>query len=222
LSLKLLDSGRQVQVYGKIPKTQSAMYYYDILMDKYSERFCPIEKMQSLESFDLVVDCLLGIGIIGQLSAEYASYIDKINTGKYIVSCDIPSGLNSDNGKKSPVSVIANRTIAVQSYKTGHFLADGKDVCGKLEICDIGIEIFGKKYFKNALMILGVVLWVGALSPEIFVNSGIGCILDENGEELTVEEAKEFMESYFYGDTKEEEESAVKVKYKFALLEFWK
>ena len=30
------------------------------------------------------------------------------------------------------------------------------------------------------------------------------------------------MESYFYGDTKEEEESAVKVKYKFALLEFWK
>lgn len=147
LSLKLLDSGRQVQVYGKIPKTQSAMYYYDILMDKYSERFCPIEKMQSLESFDLVVDCLLGIGIIGQLSAEYASYIDKINTGKYIVSCDIPSGLNSDNGKKSPVSVIANRTIAVQSYKTGHFLADGKDVCGKLEICDIGIEIFGKKYF---------------------------------------------------------------------------
>ncbi len=147
LSLKLLDSGRQVQVYGKIPKTQSAMYYYDILMDKYSERFCPIEKMQSLESFDLVVDCLLGIGIIGQLSAEYASYIDKINTGKYIVSCDIPSGLNSDNGKKSPVSVIANRTIAVQSYKTGHFLADGKDVCGNLEICDIGIEIFGKKYF---------------------------------------------------------------------------
>lgn len=81
---------------------------------------------------------------------------------------------------------------------------------------------FGKKYLKNALMALGVVLWVGALSPEIFVNSGIGCILDENGEELTAEEAKEFMESYFYGDTKEEEESAVKVKYKLALLEFWK
>lgn len=81
---------------------------------------------------------------------------------------------------------------------------------------------FGKKYLKNALMILGVVLWVGALSPEIFVNSGIGCILDENGEELTAEEAKEFMEVYFYKDTEEKEESAVKVNYKFALLELLK
>ena len=37
-----------------------------------------------------------------------------------------------------------------------------------------------KKYFKNVLMALGVVLWVGALSPEIFMQLGIGCILDEN------------------------------------------
>lgn len=147
LALKLFESGRQVQVYGKIPKTQTAMHYYDILIDKYSESFCSIEKMQSLDNFDLVVDCLLGIGIKGQLSDEYTSYINKINTGKYNISCDIPSGLNSDNGKKSPVSVIANRTIAVQSYKTGHFLADGKDVCGNLEAVDIGIKIFGKKYF---------------------------------------------------------------------------
>ena len=83
------------------------------------------------------------------------------------------------------------------------------------------IMFLWKKYFRNLLMILGVVLWVGALSPEIFVNSGTGCILDENGEELTAEE-KEFMESYFYRDTEKEEEAAVKLKYKFALLEFWK
>ncbi len=78
-----------------------------------------------------------------------------------------------------------------------------------------------KKYFRKFLMISGVVLWVGALSPEIFINSGIGCILDENGEELTADEAKEFMESYFYSDIEQEEE-AVKLKYKLALLEFWK
>ncbi len=65
-------------------------------------------------------------------------------------------------------------------------------------------------------------MWVGALSPEIFMNSGIGCILDENGEELTTKEAMEFMESYFYGDVDENQEAEVKLKYKFALLEFWK
>lgn len=147
LAVKLLDAGKNVTIYGKIPKTQSSMYYYKILLEKYSQSFCLINEMQNLDNFDLVVDCLLGIGIKGQLSEEYIKYIEKINTAEYIISCDIPSGLNSDNGLKSPISVIANKTIAVQSYKTGHFLGDGKDVCGDLEVCDIGIEILGEKYF---------------------------------------------------------------------------
>ena len=38
---------------------------------------------------------------------------------------------------------------------------------------------------KRILAALGVILWVGALSPEIFIKSGGGCIFDENGEALT-------------------------------------
>jgi len=44
-----------------------------------------------------------------------------------------------------------------------------------------------KKYLVNTLMTFGVVLWVGALSPEIFIRTGLGCVLDENGEELTAD-----------------------------------
>lgn len=79
-----------------------------------------------------------------------------------------------------------------------------------------------KKYLRNVLAALGVVLWVGALSPEIFIQSGLGCILDENGEELTAEEAKKFMDAYFYGDTdgNAEKDAAVKIQYKLALLEW--
>ena len=76
-----------------------------------------------------------------------------------------------------------------------------------------------KRYLKNMLMALGVVLWVGALSPEIFVQAGLGCILDENGEELTAEDAEEFMEAYFYGNQAKENDT-VEIKYKFALLEW--
>jgi len=76
-----------------------------------------------------------------------------------------------------------------------------------------------KKYLKKTLMFFGVILWVGALSPEIFVRSGLGCILDENGEELTVEDAEEFMDVYFYGD-QAEAKNPVEIKYKFALLEW--
>lgn len=74
-----------------------------------------------------------------------------------------------------------------------------------------------KKIFAKAVMILGVTLWIGALSPEIFAKSGTGCILDENGNELTPEEAEDFMEKYFYGDT----DNTIEIKYKFALLKFF-
>lgn len=83
------------------------------------------------------------------------------------------------------------------------------------------------RHLKNILMVLGVVLWVGALSPEIFVQAGLSCILDENGEELTAEDAREFMEAYFYGnpvgnqtENQDGGEAPVEIKYKFALLEW--
>lgn len=77
-----------------------------------------------------------------------------------------------------------------------------------------------KKNLKNLLMVFGVVLWVGALSPEIFMQAGLGCILDENGEELTAEDAQEFMESYFYGNS--DKDTSVEIKYKFAFMELFK
>lgn len=78
------------------------------------------------------------------------------------------------------------------------------------------------KWMRKALAALGVILWVGALSPEIYINSGLNCILDENGEELSQEDAAEFMEAYFYGCQDKEGEPAVELQYKFALLEYFK
>ncbi len=73
---------------------------------------------------------------------------------------------------------------------------------------------------KRTLMALGVILWVGALSPEIFVKSGGGCIFDENGEELTQKEADAFMEECFFEDSGVK--SQKKVTYKLALAELFK
>lgn len=77
----------------------------------------------------------------------------------------------------------------------------------------------GKNVIKNVLAAFGVILWVGALSPEIFVKPGTGCILDENGEELSAEDAEEFMEAYFYGNADKDGKEKVTIKYKLALLE---
>lgn len=73
---------------------------------------------------------------------------------------------------------------------------------------------------KRLILAFGVILWVGALSPEIFMKTGDGCILDENGEALTQEEAEDFMESYFFGD--DSSLSSKDVKYKIAIAELFK
>lgn len=50
---------------------------------------------------------------------------------------------------------------------------------------------------------------------------GIGCILDENGDELTAEGAEKFMDSYFYGNTDGDQDARVEIQYRFALLELF-
>jgi hypothetical protein len=67
---------------------------------------------------------------------------------------------------------------------------------------------------KKLFITLGIIIWVGTLSPEIFVKSGVGCIFDENGVELDEAGANEFMEAFFYNNT------PIKVNYRFALLDY--
>ena len=57
----------------------------------------------------------------------------------YIVSIDIPSGLDSDNGIAFPVAISANDTITFGHSKVGMYLADGKDYCGNIIVKDIGL-----------------------------------------------------------------------------------
>lgn len=94
---------------------------------------------------DMLVDCIFGTGFSGQPSGDTAELIRSINaSGAYVVSADIPSGLDGDSGLGA-CAVNADLTVAVQSAKCGHFLADGKDRCGKLVVKEIGIEIRGEK-----------------------------------------------------------------------------
>lgn len=73
---------------------------------------------------------------------------------------------------------------------------------------------------RNMLLMLGVVLWIGALSPEIFIDSTDGCIFDEEGNELSREDAQEFIESYFYKNKTDSEESP-KLEFKLGITKLF-
>ncbi|MDY6367752.1 MAG: NAD(P)H-hydrate dehydratase [Clostridia bacterium] len=97
--------------------------------------------------YDIIVDCLFGTGLNREVTGIYRTVIEKINeSGAYVVSCDIPSGLSADTGKPLGVAVKANFTVAIQEFKVGHFINDGPDYCGKIVAKDIGISIWGEDY----------------------------------------------------------------------------
>ena len=93
---------------------------------------------------DVIVDCILGTGFQGDVKDSIKDVIEKINNSKaYVVSVDIPSGLNGNNGI-AKCSVKANKTVTIQFAKYGLFLNDGKDYVGELVVKDIGIEAIEK------------------------------------------------------------------------------
>ena len=77
--------------------------------------------------YDIIVDCIFGIGLNREVEGKYKTAIEKINlSGAFIVACDIASGLNGDTGKPMGVAVKADLTVAIQEFKLGHFLNDGR------------------------------------------------------------------------------------------------
>lgn len=90
--------------------------------------------------FDVVADCLFGTGLSRQTEGRCAEAIEKINRMRaFVVSADIPSGLNGDNGLVMGSAVRADVTLAIAFIKQGCVLGDGLDLCGKIKVADIGI-----------------------------------------------------------------------------------
>ncbi len=137
LTKLLVDSGYKPSLFlisNKVSKDSE--YFLNQIRDY--ENIFDISKCDY--KADIIVDCILGTGFHGMVEEPILSIINKINKSKaYVVSVDIPSGLNGNNGIDQN-SVKADKTIAVQFYKYGHFLNDAKDFVGELVVKDIGIE----------------------------------------------------------------------------------
>jgi NAD(P)H-hydrate epimerase len=88
------------------------------------------------ESFDLIIDSLIGYSLAGAPSGIYAALIDWANaaTAK-LLALDIPSGLDSTTGTANGPVIRTDVTMTLALPKTG--LASGK--AGELLLADIGI-----------------------------------------------------------------------------------
>lgn len=90
---------------------------------------------------DLIVDGLLGTGIRGNVSKDYAAIIDIINKIKApTLAIDVPSGLNADTGSLSGACVNATITLSLITQKQGLYTGQAPDVTGKLVFLPLALS----------------------------------------------------------------------------------
>ena len=89
----------------------------------------------------VIIDCLFGIGISRDLKGFYKKIIKKVNNSKqHIISIDIPSGINGNNGKIMGAAIKANSTYTLHAKKIGLTVNYGMKYSGKISIIGIGIR----------------------------------------------------------------------------------
>lgn len=143
LAEMLFDNAFDCEILRTDKLTETSGIYYKNCLDK-NIKISRIDEFTAdsfdFSCFDVIVDCLFGTGFHGDMRFPFVDIIKKINNSPaYIVSVDISSGTNGDNGCGKN-SVISDLTVAIGSYKTGHFLGDAKDNNSEIIVTDIGFE----------------------------------------------------------------------------------
>ena len=95
------------------------------------------------QSFDLIIDGLLGIGLNASksLSDESIHLITVINRLKApCIAIDAPSGLITATGSTHTHAVRAQHTLTFLAAKPGLFTAQGREYCGHIWLDTLGIK----------------------------------------------------------------------------------
>lgn len=91
----------------------------------------------------IIIDAILGTGTRGSLDGELLEIVNRINTwrelqGSFVLSVDIPSGLNGETGLVENTAVHAHATVTMGLPKCGLLFGNGKLYTGNLHVADIG------------------------------------------------------------------------------------
>lgn len=150
-----LAIARQLSVKGAdvcIYLTAGNSYSGDSLMNYKAAECMDIEMSDEISgcdisSYDVVIDAILGTGIKGTVYPEIADIINMINDeAAYVVSVDVPSGINSDTGEICGVCIKADETVTFAAYKRGLFLFPGCEFAGRITLSDISMP---RELIKN-------------------------------------------------------------------------
>lgn len=147
----LSNRGAKVKVFLVVPRAEvrgDALIQLHILermkidvMEVVTERDWDKVKL-AITFADCLVDALVGVGFQGVLEGALAILVELMNQSqKLIVSIDIASGIDADNGQVRGAAVQATHTVTCGLPKVGSMLYPGAAYSGAVHIADIGLPL---------------------------------------------------------------------------------
>lgn len=88
-----------------------------------------------LQSYDVYVDALFGIGLNRDLDETWQNIIQSINQQQGLkIAIDVPSGLQANTGQALPCAIQADITLSVLGLKMGVLTGQGREFAGKIHV----------------------------------------------------------------------------------------
>jgi hydroxyethylthiazole kinase-like uncharacterized protein yjeF len=95
-----------------------------------------------VETADLVVDGMVGIGATGELRAPMAELARAVATSDaLVVAVDVPSGVDASTGGVAGAAVRADMTVTFGALKPGLVISPGAEYAGRVELVEIGLDL---------------------------------------------------------------------------------
>jgi hydroxyethylthiazole kinase-like uncharacterized protein yjeF len=95
-----------------------------------------------LQTYDLIIDALLGFGVRGDPRPPVSGMIEAANeSGTQILAVDLPSGLDATSGQPQEPCIEARATATLALPKTGLLADDASSHVGQLYLADIGVPL---------------------------------------------------------------------------------
>jgi hydroxyethylthiazole kinase-like uncharacterized protein yjeF len=85
---------------------------------------------------DVVIDAVFGAGLTRPVDGLAA---ETLHAAPRVIAVDVPSGLDGATGLTRGYAPAAELTVTFFRLKPGHLLLPGRDLCGHIELADIGI-----------------------------------------------------------------------------------
>ncbi len=95
---------------------------------------------EELNKANTIIECLLGTGTNKKSNLLFEWIIKTVNnSGKTVIACDIPIGVDPDTGSVQGYTIKAKTTVTFGYPKIGLVLYPAKEYVGMLEVIDMGL-----------------------------------------------------------------------------------